>query len=154
MDDEKGAASLGERLYNLREEHRFSQDELAEKLGVSRQTISNWENDKVKIDVVKAAEICRLYGISMDKLFMEKQIESRVDGGRKLSLLKLCFLIIGAVLAFAIIITAVVCLCLPAGNAVSSAVYLSRRAGCFLAVAVGSAALIAFLYFIIRQKLK
>ena len=45
--------SLGERMYRLREKNGDSQDDLAEKLDVSRQTISNWENDKVKIDAYK-----------------------------------------------------------------------------------------------------
>ena len=52
--------TFGEKLVYLRERHGMSQEELAEKLDVSRQTISNWENDKVKIDVDKAIEICQL----------------------------------------------------------------------------------------------
>ena len=41
---------LGEKIYQLREKTGLSQEQLAEKLDVSRQTVSNWENDKVKID--------------------------------------------------------------------------------------------------------
>lgn len=60
---------LGEKLYKLRESKNMSQEELAERLGVSRQTISNWENDKVTVDVDKAQEICKIYGIDMNALF-------------------------------------------------------------------------------------
>ncbi|MDE6373352.1 MAG: helix-turn-helix domain-containing protein, partial [Clostridia bacterium] len=145
MNDEKRTDGLGERLYNLREEHRFSQDELAEKLGVSRQTISNWENDKVKIDVIKAAEICRLYGISMDGLFMEKETEARSADGKKSPRLKFCFLVIGAAFAAVLVIIAAVLLCLPAENAAASVVYLSRRAACISGIAVGAVTLIVLL---------
>lgn len=154
MNDKKRTVSIGERLYTLREEHKFSQDDLAEKLGVSRQTISNWENDKVKIDVIKATEICRLYGISMDELFMEKETAVCAQDDKKPFLLRLCFLIVGAVFTSALIAVATVLLCLPADNAVSSAIYLSRQTGCIIAVVVGSVALIVLLYFIIKQRLK
>ncbi|MDE7454768.1 MAG: helix-turn-helix domain-containing protein [Clostridia bacterium] len=60
---------LGEKLYKLRESKNMSQEELAERLGVSRQTISNWENDKVTLDVDKAQELCNLYNIDMNTLF-------------------------------------------------------------------------------------
>ena len=60
---------LGEKLYKLRESRNMSQEELAERLGVSRQTISNWENDKVTLDVDKAQELCKLYNIDMNTLF-------------------------------------------------------------------------------------
>ena len=62
--------TFGEKLVNLRERHGMSQEELAEKLDVSRQTISNWENDKVKIDVDKAIEICQLFDVDLNSLFL------------------------------------------------------------------------------------
>lgn len=62
--------TFGEKLVNLREGRGMSQEELAEKLDVSRQTISNWENDKVKIDVDKAIEICQLFDVDLNSLFL------------------------------------------------------------------------------------
>ncbi len=67
---------FGNRLVELREKRNLSQEELADKLHVSRQTVSNWENDKVSIDVDKAAEICRFFGVDMNYLFMESGNES------------------------------------------------------------------------------
>lgn len=68
---------FGLKLTELRENRGLSQEELADKLQVSRQTISNWENDKVSIDVAKAAEICRLFGVGMDYLFMDVANDSK-----------------------------------------------------------------------------
>ena len=39
---------MGERLFNLRKNNGLSQEELAEKVGVSRQTVYKWEADKVQ----------------------------------------------------------------------------------------------------------
>lgn len=64
--------TLGQKICALRERASLSQDELAEKLDVSRQTISNWENDKAKMDVDKAKQLCRFFDISMDELFLER----------------------------------------------------------------------------------
>ena len=64
--------TVGEKIYSLRNGKGLSQDELAEILNVSRQTISNWENDKVTIDVDKAAELCIYFKISPNELLREK----------------------------------------------------------------------------------
>ena len=40
--------NIGEKIYNLRQEKGWSQDELAEKLSVSRQSVSKWESGKTK----------------------------------------------------------------------------------------------------------
>ena len=62
--------TFGEKLVYLRERRGMSQEELAESLDVSRQTISNWENDKVKIDVDKAIEICQIFDVDLNSLFL------------------------------------------------------------------------------------
>ena len=62
--------TFGEKLVYLRERRGMSQEELVEKLDVSRQTISNWENDKVKIDVDKAIEICQIFDVDLNSLFL------------------------------------------------------------------------------------
>ena len=69
---------LGERLYNLRKEHNLSQEEVAEKLDVTRQTISKWENGSSMPDFDKIVPICELYGISTDELLKGKE-ESRAE---------------------------------------------------------------------------
>ena len=60
--------TLGERLTNLRKEKHLSQENVAEKLNVSRQTISKWETDQSTPDFDKIVPLCELYDISSDEL--------------------------------------------------------------------------------------
>lgn len=59
---------LGEKIWRLREEKGLSQEILAEKLEVSRQTISNWENDRATLDAYKLKQLCEILGVSADEL--------------------------------------------------------------------------------------
>ena len=60
--------TFGQKLYTLREERGWSQEDLAEKADVSRQTVSNWENDKVQIDAEKLKRLSEVFGVGMDEL--------------------------------------------------------------------------------------
>ncbi len=60
--------SLGNRLLNLRKSKGLSQEDVAEKLNVSRQTISKWETDQSTPDFDKILPLCKMYGISSDEL--------------------------------------------------------------------------------------
>ena len=60
--------SLGERLTSLRKKLNLSQEEVAEKLGVTRQTVSKWETDQSTPDFDKIVPICELYSISTNEL--------------------------------------------------------------------------------------
>lgn len=60
--------TIGKRLKELREQQRLTQEELAQYLNVSRQAISQWENDKVYPDISNIALLCQLYKISSDEL--------------------------------------------------------------------------------------
>ena len=67
--------SLGERLYNLRKNKNLSQEEVAEHLDVTRQTISKWETDQSVPDFDKIVPLCKLYNISSNELLTgEKDI--------------------------------------------------------------------------------
>lgn len=65
---------LGERLMRLRKRQGYSQQEVADKLAVTRQTISNWECNQAMPSIDKALELARLYNLSLDDL-MENEIE-------------------------------------------------------------------------------
>ena len=56
--------TLGERLTELRKKKNLSQEEVAEKLNVTRQTVSKWELDQSTPDFDKIVPICKLYNIS------------------------------------------------------------------------------------------
>ena len=60
--------TLGERLTNLRKQKNLSQEEVANQLGVSRQTISKWELDQSLPDFDKIMPICNLYEITSEEL--------------------------------------------------------------------------------------
>lgn len=59
---------IGKRIKNLRTEFKLSQDVLAEKIYVSRQTISNWENDKSYPDLKSLVLVSNLFHITLDEL--------------------------------------------------------------------------------------
>lgn len=57
-----------EKLARLRKEHGYSQEELAEKLGVSRQAVSKWERGESSPDTDNLIALAVLYGISLDEM--------------------------------------------------------------------------------------
>ena len=59
---------LGNKLCELRKKAGLSQEELSEKLDVTRQTISNWENGKSLPDIVSIIRMSDLYDVSLDEL--------------------------------------------------------------------------------------
>ncbi|MBQ8143858.1 MAG: helix-turn-helix transcriptional regulator [Butyricicoccus sp.] len=59
---------LGERIYLLRTSNNLSQGDLAEKLDVSRQSISKWENNNAVPDLEKLLKLSEVFGISLDEL--------------------------------------------------------------------------------------
>lgn len=60
--------SFNEKIYEYRKANNFTQEEIAQELGVSRQTISNWETGTAQPTIDKAIELARLYGVSIDEL--------------------------------------------------------------------------------------
>lgn len=60
--------SIGERLINLRKSKNLSQEQVADQINVTRQTISKWETDQSVPDLDKVIPLCELYGISADEL--------------------------------------------------------------------------------------
>lgn len=67
--------NLGQRLLELRKSKQLSQEEVADKLNVSRQTVSKWETDQSTPDFDKIVPICNLYNITPDELFNGKKEE-------------------------------------------------------------------------------
>ena len=59
---------LGKQIRKYRQEAQLSQEELAERIYVSRQTVSNWENDKSYPDVNSLVILSETFHISLDKL--------------------------------------------------------------------------------------
>ena len=71
--------SLGSNLQYLRQlSGNMTQESLAEKLNVSRQTVSKWEMDAANPEMDKALELCRIFNCSLDNLFRE-DMDKRSD---------------------------------------------------------------------------
>ncbi len=62
---------IGSKLKNARNEKGLTQEQAAEVLGVSRQTISNWENNKSYPDIISVIKMSDIYSVSLDHLLKE-----------------------------------------------------------------------------------
>lgn len=75
--------SLGNSLFSARKKRGLSQEEVAEKLGVSRQTISKWELDETLPDIRQAKKLSAIYRLTLDELVDLdvdlREIEAAID---------------------------------------------------------------------------
>lgn len=69
--------TLGEKILNMRKARDWSQEELADRAGVSRQAVSRWESGSAKPDADKIIAICDLFGVSADYL-----LRDNYEGGK------------------------------------------------------------------------
>ena len=67
--------TLGEKIARQRKELNYTQEQLADILGVSRQSISKWESDIAYPETDKLIELCKLFDCSMDYLLKEETTE-------------------------------------------------------------------------------
>ena len=63
---------LGDKIMNLRKKNAWSQEELAEKLGVSRQSISKYESAQAVPDMEKVLKLSRIFGVTTDYLLKDE----------------------------------------------------------------------------------
>lgn len=74
---------LGNSLYNARKKSSLSQENVAEKLGVTRQTVSKWETNETLPDIRQAKQLAVLYHITLDQLIDfdvdEHNIQQMID---------------------------------------------------------------------------
>ena len=62
---------IGAKIKAARQNADLTQEQAAEYLGVTRQTISNWENEKTYPDIVSVVKMSSLYNVSLDHLLKE-----------------------------------------------------------------------------------
>lgn len=74
----KKIMTLGNKIKSLRTDAQLSQDELAEKLSVSRQALSKWENDLTSPDIEKIKRISDIFDVSIDYLLKDNQTRTYV----------------------------------------------------------------------------
>ncbi len=68
--------TLGEKIYELRNDKGFSQGDLAEKLDVSRQSVSKWENNSAVPDIEKLIKLSEIFNITLDELVKNEKKEN------------------------------------------------------------------------------
>lgn len=71
--------TIGEKITAIRKEKNMTQEDLANKLNVSRQTISKWENDTSLPDVYNLQELSKILNVSVDELLDKTQKEIKSD---------------------------------------------------------------------------
>ena len=64
---------IGSKIKAARLEKKLTQEQVAELLGVSRQTISNWENEKSYPDIISVIKMSECYDVSLDYLLKGEQ---------------------------------------------------------------------------------
>ena len=71
---------IGCKIKEARIEKKLTQEQVAELLGVSRQTISNWENEKSYPDIISVIKMSECYDVSLDYLLKgERKMKSYYD---------------------------------------------------------------------------
>ena len=72
--------SLAKRIAACRKQAGLSQEKLAERMGVSRQTISRWETGEARPDLEKFEQLCGAFSVSADALLFGAQSQAQPDG--------------------------------------------------------------------------
>ena len=102
---------LGKQIYELRKKANLSQEQLAEKVGVSRQTISKWELGETAPDIKQAQILSQIFNISLDELTgndTKEVIYEKVSNTEKLAGLIIKRIRIWGIIILACLIIAVV----------------------------------------------
>ncbi|MBR2826909.1 MAG: helix-turn-helix transcriptional regulator [Erysipelotrichaceae bacterium] len=68
---------IGEKIAELRKKYNYTQEKLAEKIGVTRQTISNWESNITSPDLNQASLLCKEMRININDL-LDNELELKV----------------------------------------------------------------------------
>lgn len=74
-EDKANSSTLGVRIADLRKSKGYTQEEFSDKLGVSPQAVSKWENDLSCPDILLIPQIAKIFGITTDELLTGKTPE-------------------------------------------------------------------------------
>lgn len=75
--------TLGEKMIELRKKEKMTQEKLASHLGISRQTLSNWESDITSPNIKEAKELASLFKISLDDL-LDNQLDIKCQNSNSI----------------------------------------------------------------------
>lgn len=71
--------SIGQRIARERRNLNLTQEQLSEKLGVSRQTVSKWEQDIILVGTNKLIELCDILEVSIDYLLTGEEKNNKIE---------------------------------------------------------------------------
>lgn len=163
---------IGEKIYRLREENDLSQEELAEKLNVSRPTISRWENNAVQPTMENIKSLCEIFNVTSSYFFnnveetaVTKEVQSaqtepiKEVKKEKFKNLKIVLTVVGIVLLVLFIIACgIACYVTisPSSGKYVDSVYIVNYTGItFLIIGILAVAiLITVITIIIKKRLK
>ena len=103
---------IGNKILELRKKNNITQEELADKVGVSRQTISKWELGETAPDIKQAKELSKIFNVSLDELVdndLKEVITEKVSNTEALAGLILKILKIIGIAVISFIVFIVVC---------------------------------------------
>ena len=160
---------LGEKIWRLREEKGLSQEALAEMLDVSRQTVSNWENDRATPDAYKLKQLCEELGVSADVLLetgesdpvrQEKNYEPSKDDvnvvGRRMNMrvLRIVLLAVFGIAAALLLAIAIVLFALPEEKTqvVTSVFTLTPTMGGIILLVLAAVLIVAATVIMLKRK--
>ena len=104
--------TFGEKLSKLRKENNYTQEQLADILRVSRQSVSKWELDETYPETEKIIQLSKLFDCSVDYLLIEDITEKRATKNRVFTtknkerakkILKIAGIMVGILLAVDIV---------------------------------------------------
>ena len=110
--------NLGNKLLDLRKQSKLTQEEVADRLMVTRQTISNWELNQTKPDIDQTKGLSKLYNISIDELIdndIKEILTKKVSNVEKLAGLIYTILKIVVILFISAIILSIIGVALLSG---------------------------------------
>lgn len=101
---------INEKIYELRKMHHLSQEELADKLNVSRQTVSKWELGESSPDFDKIVPLCEVFNISTEELLRDRKIEEKesITTTKKPDVVKAILICVGILFYFLAVISTIV----------------------------------------------
>lgn len=102
---------LGNKIADLRKQSKLSQEELAEKLKVTRQTISKWELEETTPDIKQAKELSKIFNVSLDELTnndINNILIKKVSNTEKLAGITIKFLRFISIVFVIVIVTCII----------------------------------------------
>ena len=72
--------NIADRIQYLRKQKGYSQEELADKVGVSRQAVSKWESEQSTPDLEKVIAMSELFEVTTDYMWKQEHTNSRRTG--------------------------------------------------------------------------